>query len=36
VRNESKGAKVKLAPGESQTVDLKLTAWPAEFADRLQ
>jgi hypothetical protein len=33
---ESRGAKVKLAPGESQTVDLKLTAWPAEFADRLQ
>ena len=33
---ESKGVKVKLGPGESQTVDLKLTAWPAEFADRLQ
>ena len=33
---ESKGAKVKLGPGESQTVDLKLTPWPEEFADRLQ
>ena len=33
---ESKGVKVKLTPGESQTVDLKLTPWPEEFADRLQ
>jgi hypothetical protein len=33
---ESKGVKVKLGPGETQTVELKLTPWPEEFADRLQ
>ena len=33
---ESKGVKVTLGPNESQTVELKLLSWPAEFADRLQ
>ena len=33
---QGKGVKVKVAPGESQTLDLKLTPWPEEFADRLQ
>jgi hypothetical protein len=33
---ESKGVKVKVGPGESKKVDLKLTAWPEEFAERLQ
>jgi len=33
---ESKGVKVTLGPSESKAVDLKLLAWPAELADRLQ
>jgi hypothetical protein len=33
---QSKGVKVTLAPSESKTLELKLLAWPAEFADRIQ
>ncbi len=33
---ESKGTKVSLSAGESQTLSLKLLPWPAEFADSME